>query len=110
MVKLTVLYNLPEGSDHDAYLEWRTGPHQKANASAPGVLKTDFYVATETVLGPPKYRYVTEAYFATMADLEAAVLTEDARAGTRASLERHGILDAVFLVSEEKAVTISGER
>ena len=109
MVKLTVLYNLPEDADHDAYLAWRTGPHQQANASAPGVLKTDFYVAIGTVLGPPKYRYITEAYFATMADLEAAVLTEEARAGTRASLERHGIVDAEFLVSEQNAVTVPGE-
>lgn len=108
MVKLTVLYNLPEGADHDAYMQWRTTTHQTANASAPGVLKTDFYVATETVLGAPKYRYITEAYFATMADLEAAVLTEEARARTQANL--HRIADPVFLVSEEKAVTASGER
>lgn len=107
MVKLTVLYNLPAGADHDAYLRWRTTTHQEANASIPGVLKTDFYVAKDTVLGVPKFRYITEAYFATMTDLEAAVLTEEARARTQANL--HRIADPVFLVSEEKAVTVRGE-
>ena len=107
MVKLTVLYNLPEGADHDAYIEWRTTTHQEANASIPGVLETDFYVAKDTVLGTPKYRYITEAYFATMADLENAVLTQEARARIGANL--HRIADPVFLVSEQKAVTIPGE-
>ena len=106
MVKLTVLYNLPDGADPDAYLRWRTTTHQEANASVPGVLKTDFYVAKDTVLGTPKYRYITEAYFATMADLEAAVLTDEARARTQANL--HRIADPVFLVSEEKAVSVPG--
>jgi hypothetical protein len=31
MIKLTVLYNLPPGADHEEFLKWRTGPHQEQN-------------------------------------------------------------------------------
>lgn len=104
MVKLTVLYNLPEGADHDEYVAWRTTTHQRENASAPGVLKTDFYIAKPTPFGEPKYRYVTEAYFETMADLEAAIFSEASLAKLREDVKR--IMDSVFLVSEEAATTV----
>ena len=42
MVRLTVLYNLPEGADENAFLEWRLGEHQQENASMEGVIRTDF--------------------------------------------------------------------
>jgi hypothetical protein len=104
MVKLTVLYNLPPDADHDAYLAWRTTTHQEANASAPGVLKTDFYVAKATPLGEPAYRYITEAWFETMADLEAAFFTDEAQAQLQVDIQR--IADPVFLVSEEVVTTV----
>lgn len=99
MVKLTVLYNLPEGADHDDFIKWRTGPHQQSNASMPGVIKTDFYTATATQLGEPTYRYITEAYFATMADLNVAFFSETAQAKLKEDVKR--IKDPLFLVSEE---------
>ena len=99
MVKLTVMYNLPEGADHEAFVQWRTTTHQRSNAGMPGVLKTDFYVARETPMGAPRYRYLTEAYFATMADLEAAFFADAAQAKLQRDLER--IADPVFLISEE---------
>ena len=103
MVKLTVLYNLPDGSNHDSYIKWRTGEHQAANASAPNVLKTDFYVATATPLGEPKYRYITEAYFATVEDLNASFFSEASQSKLKQDIKR--IKDPVFLVSEEFAST-----
>jgi hypothetical protein len=63
MFKLTVLYNLPEGADHEAFLKWRTTEGQAENEASPGVLKTDFYVAKETMMGAPKYRHITEELF-----------------------------------------------
>lgn len=33
MVKLTVIYNLPPGADHEAFLRWRTTEHQAENMS-----------------------------------------------------------------------------
>jgi hypothetical protein len=65
----------------------------------PGVLRTDFYVARETPMGPPRYRYITEAYFATRADLDAAFFTDAAQAKLQRDLER--IADPVFLISDE---------
>ena len=104
MVKLTVLYNLPAGADHAAFLAWRSGPHQASNAAAPGVLKTDFYRALETQLGAPRYRYVTEAYFETLADLEAAFFTEEAQ--RQLEEDSKNIENPVFLISEEVVTTI----
>ena len=104
MVKLTVLYNLPADADHEAFLAWRTGPHQASNAAAPGILKTDFYVARETPLGPPAYRYVTEAYFETFADLETAFFSEDAQ--KQLEKDSQGLENPVFLVSEEVITTV----
>jgi hypothetical protein len=108
MVKLTVLYNLPEGADHAAFLRWRTGEHQQANASAPQVIKTDFYVAQATPLGEPKYKYITEAYYETMADLEAAFFSEQAQAKLKEDVKR--ISEPVFLISEERASTERGRQ
>ncbi len=101
MIKLTVLYNLPPGADHEAFLAWRTTTHQQSNASMPGVLRTDFYAARETVMGAPRYRYITEAYFASMADLENAFFSAEAQAKLKRDLVR--IADPVFLISEEVA-------
>lgn len=103
MVKLTVLYNLPEGTDHDEFIRWRTGPHQEENASAPHVLKTDFYRAKATVLGEPAFEFVTEAYFETMEKLEASLLNEASLAKLKEDSKRGK--DFIFLVSEELAST-----
>jgi hypothetical protein len=105
MVKLTVLYNLPEDADHEAFIKWRVTQGQKENAEAPGVLKTDFYMAQETVMGVPKYRYITEAYFATMDDLHASFFSDEAQAKLKEDMKMLG--EAVFLISEE---LVSSER
>lgn len=105
MVKLTVLYNLPEGADHEEFLRWRTTEHQQQNASMPGVLKTDFYVAEETAFGPPKYRYITEAYWADMESFEAAFFAPETQAQLQEDIKR--LRDPVFLISRE--VISSGE-
>ena len=103
MVKLTVMYNLPDGADHEVFMKWRTGPHQQNNAAVPGVVKTDFYVAKATQLGEPAYRYITEAYFKTMADLETSFFSEQAQAKLKDDIKR--IKDPVFLISEEVLTT-----
>lgn len=105
MVKLTVLYNLPEETDHDEFLEWRTGPHQQSNASMPGLIKTDFYAVKTTQMGEPVYQYITEAYFETMQDLEDAFFSEEAKAKLQKDVKR--IKGPVFLVSEEVMTTIN---
>jgi hypothetical protein len=105
MVKLTVIYNLPDGADHEAFLKWRTTTHQEANASAPHVIKTDFYVAKETQMGVPAYRYITEAYYETMQHLEESFFSQEAQDKLKEDSKRGS--EMIFLVSEEVASTVN---
>ena len=47
MIKLTVMYNLPPGADHEEFMRWRTTEHQAENMGIPGIIKSDFYVIAE---------------------------------------------------------------
>lgn len=105
MVKLTVLYNLAPDADEDAFIRWRTTDHQKSNAARPGVLRTDFYVAEDTPLGPPKFRFITEAYYKDMEALEADFFNERSQKATAASIEEHDLRDFTVLVSTEYAAS-----
>lgn len=99
MVKLTVMYNLPPGADVGRFLEWRTTEHQRNNSAMPGVIRTDFFRAYPTQLGQPHYEFITEAYFATREDLEAAFFTPEAQAKLQKDLQwTH---EPMFLISEE---------
>jgi len=99
MIKLTVLYNLPPGADHEEFLEWRTGQHQQSNVQMPGLLKTDFYAIFGSREGPPSYRYITELYFPDQETFEKAFFNGEFQAGLDKSLER--VADPVFLISRE---------
>ncbi len=100
MVKLTVMYNLPPGADHQEFLKWRTTEHQEDNASMPGLIKTDFYIITSAwKRDEAPYRYMTEAYFPDMATFERTFFDPDYQAALARSLER--IADPLFLISEE---------
>ena len=99
MIKLTVLYNLPPDADHEEFLKWRTGPHQKQNVQMPGLLKTDFYAIFDSREGPPPYQYITELYFPDQETFEKAFYDEDFQARLDKSLER--VADPVFLISRE---------
>ena len=101
MVKLTVIYNLPPGADHEAFLRWRTTEHQAENMAMPGVIKSDFYAIREAWPdeGPLPYRYMTEAYFPDMATLRSTFFDPDYQQALAESLKR--IADPVFLISEE---------
>lgn len=105
MVKLTVIYDLLEGSDHEEFMKWRTTTHQEANANMPHALKTDFYVAKETMMGPPAYRYITEAYYETMEDLENSFFSPEARAKLKEDTKKGSQM--IFLVSDEIVTTVN---
>jgi hypothetical protein len=105
MVKLTVLYNLPPEMDEAEFVKWRLEKHQGENASKPGVVRTDFAIAVNEPDGsPPRYRFITEAWYNTMDELKASFYGEE----TQAELAKAGewCKDRLFLLSEEKAVTI----
>ena len=44
MIRLTVLYNLAEGVDEQAFIEWRLSEHQKYVDSMPGVIRNEFSI------------------------------------------------------------------
>lgn len=100
MIRLTVMYNLPPGTDEEAFLRWRLGEHQQANASAPGVLRTDFAVVESALpqLGPARHRFMTVAEWPDRASFERAFYDPEALASLEANLAK--LEDPVFLVSE----------
>ncbi len=100
MVKLTVMYNLPSGADHDEFMKWRTGEHQEENIRIPGLIKTDFYVVKDAWKreGLP-FRYITEVYWPDMESFEKAFYEPEYQKKLAGSLEK--ISDPLFLVSEE---------
>lgn len=100
MIKLTVVYNLPEGADREEFIRWRTTSHQKQNASLPGLLKTDFYtVRGAWMLNDAPYHYITEFYFPDIDTFEKSFYDPEYQVRLAKSMER--IVDPLFLISEE---------
>jgi hypothetical protein len=100
MIKLTVMYNLPPGADHEEFIRWRTTTHQKQNMSMSGVIKSDFYIIRRAwQRDEAPFRYLTEAYFPDMETFEKTFFDPDYQARLAKSLER--IADPLFLISEE---------
>lgn len=107
MIKVTVLYNLPEGSDEAEFVRWRTTQHHAANIARPGVIRADFYRVVGTpaiglerpaaVLAP--YRFVTESYWTDLAAFEAS--WNDPEEQRRLVPAVAKIADSLFLVPEE---------
>ncbi len=100
MIRLTVMYNLPPGSDEESFLRWRLGEHQRANAAAPGVLRTDFAVVESALphVAPARHRFMTIAEWPDRASFERAFYAPEALAALEANLAK--LEDPVFLVSE----------
>jgi hypothetical protein len=100
MIRLTVMYNLPEGTDEDEFLKWRLGEHQQNNSSMPGVIRTDFARIYEGLPRElqPKHRFMTIAEFPDKETLEQAFWSPEAMADLDESLKR--IADYVFYISE----------
>ncbi|MBN2324331.1 MAG: hypothetical protein JXQ30_11400 [Spirochaetes bacterium] len=108
MIKLTVMYDLPEGADHDEFIRWRTTEHQEENMAIPGVLKSDFYVVREAWRKDTlPYRYVTEAYWPDIATFKKAFFDPAYQKKLAKSLEK--IRNPLFLISEELLSESKGE-
>ena len=104
MIKLTVIYNLPPGANHEEFLKWRTTDHEKENVSVPGVIKTDFYIVKGAwdVEGLP-FRYVTEAYYPDMETFEKSFY--DPEYQVKMKEWKKLLADPVYLISEEVSTT-----
>jgi hypothetical protein len=100
MVKLTVMYNLPPGADHEEFMRWRTTEHQEENMAIPGIIKSDFYVVKEAWQREDlPYRYVTEAYFPDMETFRKSFFDPEYQEKLAESLKL--IAKPLFLISEE---------
>ncbi|RIK46981.1 MAG: hypothetical protein DCC58_01430 [Chloroflexi bacterium] len=120
MIKVTVLYNLPEGTDEAEFVRWRTTEHNRANMARPGVLKGDFYRAVgQAGVGTSHqrsdaspWRFMTEAYYPDRETFEAAWYAPEEQERLVPAVAK--IRDAMFIISEElqttEGVGASGER
>lgn len=103
MIRLTVLYNLPEDADEQSYLDWRLTEHQETNKSMPGILRTDFARITDSWTGTPdsagpEYRFMTTVDWPDRKSFEESFYEEQSQADLKENLKRLG--DYAFLVSE----------
>jgi hypothetical protein len=111
MIRLTVLYNLPEGADEAEFLRWRLGEHQQSNESMSGVQHTDFGRVDyrwmpQSFHAPSPYRFMTIADWPDRESFEKSFFDPQALA----KLIDHDlkkIADPLFIVSE---ILISNER
>lgn len=108
MVKVTVLYNIAAGASVEDFLTWRTTEHQRDNAARPGVLRTDFYVGRDLNGEPPRYRFITESFYADMATLEGSFLTERSQATIAQQVRDWQLEDFTFIISEERSSSAKG--
>ena len=100
MIRLTVLYSLPEGADEEQFLNWRLTDHQRTNESMAGVLHTDFARITDCwpAGSMPPYRFQTTVEWPDRAAFEAGFLGPIVQEKLQENLQRLG--DYCFFVSE----------
>lgn len=103
MIRLTVLYNLPEGADEGEFLRWRLGEHQENNASMGGVTYTDFgrvdeRWSPEAPHAQSPYRFMTIVDWPDRESFEKSFYDPKALAKLDDDLKR--IADPLFMISE----------
>ncbi len=106
MIRLVVMYNLPDGADESAFLEWRLGPHQKSNAKLPDMLRTDFarVVKAWPDDAVPRFRFVTILEWPDMEAFEHAFYAPRVQADLLENIKKLG--DYEYSISE---ILISSE-
>jgi len=86
------MYNLSDGSDEGAFLDWRLKHHQNANASLPGVLRTDFakVVKAWPDQAVPRFRFATILEWPDMEAFQLAFYAPSVQAELRENIKRLG--------------------
>jgi hypothetical protein len=100
MIRLTVLYNLPDEADEAAYVAWRLLAHADYIRAMPGVVRADFgRIVDQWSRGESSgFRFQSTVEWADRASFESAFYDDQAQADLRKNLERLG--DYRFLVTE----------
>lgn len=100
MIRVIVMYNLPDGADETDFLDWRLGAHQRHNTALPDVLRTDF--ARITGAWPssvvPRFRFITTVEWPDLASFERAFYAADVQAGLLENIKKLGEYD--YSISE----------
>ena len=106
MIRLTVLYNLPDGADEAEFLKWRLNDHQRTNEAMPGVVRTDFARITDCwpAESMPPYRFQTTVEWPDRPAYEAGFLDAAVQKKLQENLQRLGRY--CFFVSELLTETV----
>ena len=109
MIRLVVMYNLPEGADEADFLDWRLDHHQGANAALPGVLRTDFAKVVKAWPDrvTPRFRFVTILEWPDMQAFENAFYASSVQAELLENIKRLGEFE--YSICEILASSDSGE-
>lgn len=100
MIRLTVLYNLPDDDSEDEFLKWRLSEHQATNANMPGVVRTDFCRISEVWPdgSMPPYRFQTTVDWPDRDSFEKGFYDDSVQEKLSENLKRLG--EHAFIVSE----------
>jgi len=92
MIRLVVMYNLPEGADESAFLEWRLNQHQYANAAISAVSRTDFarVIRAWPDEVTPRFRFATILEWPDLEAFERAFYAPTLQAELRENIKRLG--------------------
>ncbi len=107
MIRLTLLYNLPQGQSEESFLQWRLSEHQKNNESMLGVQRTDFARITDIWPEPgiPKYRFQTVVEWPDRESFDEGFNNDTVQTKLSEDLKKLG--DYVFVVSEVLVESVS---
>jgi hypothetical protein len=113
MIKVTVLYNLPPGTDEAEFVQWRMTTHHTPNTTRPEVLRSDFYRTLGTArvgdlhpAGAAPWRFMTESWWQDYETFDAAWNDPSEQARLIPAVAK--ISDAIFLISEELQTYVKG--
>ncbi len=100
MIRLTVLYNLTQGADEQAYVAWRLSTHADYIRRMPGVVRASFGRVLEqwSSHAPVDYAFQSTVEWPDRETFEHAFYDDKAQADLKANLERLG--EYKFIVSE----------
>lgn len=100
MIRLTVFYNLPDGTDEEEFLKWRLSDHQESNSGMKGVIRTDFMRIDETLPreNPAPYRFMTVVEWVDRQSFENGFYNDDVQSKLKDDLKK--ISDPLFLIGE----------
>jgi hypothetical protein len=92
LIRLVVMYNLLDGADEGAFLDWRLKHHQNANAALPGMLRTDFarVVKAWPDQAVPRFRFATILEWPDMEAFQRAFYAPSVQAELRENIKRLG--------------------